>query len=225
MSEKRFCPCCGRHCDSENLHCRRGEEYFLTGVIPESDHSHGRGHNHGHSNSEKYAAEYRTMDTNNKLIINLRDLGHMLRFLFEGKGSQKRILIILNEVESITQNKLTERLGIKPGSASEVISKLESGGLIERTPSVTDRRTIDIRLTEAGKLQAEEAAQNREDRHSEMFSSLTDEEKEKLLSLLEKVNSDWKQRYNEHKELFDHEKHHKGHKHGGAHNGRAHHKH
>ena len=29
----------------------------------------------------------------NRLIMNLRDSGHMIRFLFEGKGSQKRILI------------------------------------------------------------------------------------------------------------------------------------
>lgn len=67
---------------------------------------------------------YHSLDTNNKLIWNFRDIGHILRHNYEGKGSQKRVLMILKEVTSITQRDLTERLGIQPGSASEVIGKL-----------------------------------------------------------------------------------------------------
>ena len=62
---------------------------------------------------------------NDKLIMNLRDISHTMRSLYEGRGSQKRILIILHEVGKITQRALTERLGIQPGSASEVIAKLD----------------------------------------------------------------------------------------------------
>lgn len=140
-------------------------------------------------------ARYAAADINNKLIMNLRDLGHMIRLLYEGKGSQKRILIILGEVGCITQRELTERLGVQPGSASEVLAKLEDAGWILRTPSAVDRRTADIRLTDAGKLQAVAAAQQREQRHREMFACLSEEEKETLLSLLEKVNADWAQRF------------------------------
>ncbi len=140
--------------------------------------------------------QYRNADINDKLIINLRDLGHMLRSLYEGKGSQKRIVIVLNEIGgSITQRELTERLGIQPGSASEVIAKLESSGHIRRTPNETDRRTADIELTEAGKTFAEEAKEQRLRRHEQMFSCLSDAEKDELLSLLERVNSDWETRY------------------------------
>ena len=32
---------------------------------------------------------------NDKLIMNLRDISHTMRSLYEGRGSQKRILIIL----------------------------------------------------------------------------------------------------------------------------------
>lgn len=138
---------------------------------------------------------YADMDINNKLVINLRDLGHMIRFLFEGKGSQKRILIILYEAGGMTQRALTERIGIQPGSASEVIGKLESAGLIYRTPSPTDRRTTDIKLTEQGEVKAKEAAQQRQARHEEMFSCLSEEEKNTLLMLAEKLNADWDERY------------------------------
>lgn len=134
-------------------------------------------------------------DINDKLIINLRDLSHTMRALYEGKGSQKRILIILHRVGRITQKDLTERLGIRPGSASEVIAKLEGVGYITRKTSVNDRRTIDIELTEEGKRLAVQASEQRQRRHQEMFSCLSDEEKRHLLFLLEKVNMDWEEKY------------------------------
>lgn len=137
----------------------------------------------------------KNFDINKKLILNLRDLGHMIRFLYEGKGSQKQILIILLKAGNMTQRELTERIGVQPGSASEVIGKLESAGLILRTPNQTDRRTTDIQLTQTGRLQAEEAARQRKIRHQEMFSCLSSEEKETLLMLTEKLNKDWDNRY------------------------------
>lgn len=140
---------------------------------------------------------YDMLDVNNKLIWNFRDIGHTIRRIFEGKGSQKRVMIVLNETGTITQRELTERLGIQPGSASEVIGKLESAGLLKRTPSPSDRRTTDIQLTEAGKSAAIEARAQREARHIQMFSCLTEDEKDTLVQLLERVNSFWNQLYGE----------------------------
>lgn len=138
---------------------------------------------------------YDALDQNNKLIWNFRDIGYTIHHMFEGKGSQKRILIVLKENGGMTQRELTRRLGIQPGSASEVLGKLESAGLIARTPSEADRRTTDVSLTEAGMAEAEHASVQREERHKQMFSCLSEEEKETLLSLLERVNRDWKQRF------------------------------
>lgn len=130
-----------------------------------------------------------------QLIWNIRDLGDVIRFLYEGKGSQKRILIILNETGGMTQANLTKRLGIQPGSASEVIRKLEAAGCIERKQNEKDRRTTDLLLTDAGKKMAEEAVEQRWQRHQDMFSCLTDSEKERLLFLSQKLNADWEKRY------------------------------
>ena len=140
-------------------------------------------------------AHYNAADVNGRLIINCRDISHTMRFLYEGKGSQKRILIVLLETGKITQRSLTERLGIQPGSASEVIAKLENAGLIRRVSSAEDRRTTDVSLTEAGRRQAEEAYKQRDRRHKQMFSCLSETEKIQLLTLLEKVNRDWECRY------------------------------
>lgn len=136
-------------------------------------------------------ADYDALDKNDKLIMNLRDLGHTIRFLYEGRGSQKRILIILYKTGSMTQKELTERLGVQPGSASEVLGKLESAGLILRRQSQTDRRTTDIQLTDAGRIKAKEAVGQRQMRHQKMFSCLSEEEKDTLLALAEKLNADW----------------------------------
>lgn len=46
--------------------------------------------------------------------------------------------------------------------------------------------------------------------HEEMLSCLSGEEKQELLSLLEKVRCDWKKRYIENENTFKH-----GHRHGG----------
>ena len=211
MSEKIICPGCGRHCDLSEPHCSRGEEYRRTGKMPEQRHRKEKRY-------EMRMAHYQSTDTNDKLIINLRDLGHIMRFLYEGKASQKRILIILNELKTITQRDLTEHLGIQPGSASEILSKLESAGLIIRTQNETDRRTTDVSLTDTGRELAVEALAQRQRRHEEMFSCISEEEKEKLLSLLERIYADWRIRYCEdgHHENYGHHgghEHHRKHRH------------
>lgn len=153
-------------------------------------------------------ADYHTLDLDSRLILNLRDLGHMIRFLYEGKGSQKRILIILHETGGMTQRELTERLGIQPGSVSEVLAKLENAGLIIRTSSEKDHRTTDIRLTQSGQTEAKDAATQRKARHQEMFSCLSEEEKETFLKLAEKLGTDWNRRYGS---LPLHSRHHSHH--------------
>ncbi len=148
--------------------------------------------------------DYNDSENDNKLILNLRDIGHTIRFLFEGKGSQRHILIILYEAGSITQRELTESLGIQPGSASEVIGKLESAGYIQRIPSSDDRRTSNIYLTEIGRIKAEEAVNQRKMRREEMFSCLSPEEKYTFLKLSEKLNADWEIRYYESRKKHKH---------------------
>ena len=122
---------------------------------------------------------YQTLDIQQKLLWNLRDLGKTLHGMSEGRASQKRILVTLLRSGGMTQQELTERLEVRPGTASEVIGKLEGAGLLLRTPSSADRRTADVHLTEAG----------------ERAACLTEEEKENLLSLLERLSGHWEERF------------------------------
>ena len=155
---------------------------------------------HHEEHKSERMTQYLIENINSRLIVRLRDISHTMRSLYEGRGSQKRVLIVLGEMGAITQRELTRQLGIRPGSASEVIAKLENRGLVERTSSGKDRRTADISLTEEGMRQAETAPEQRWRRHEEMFSALSCKEKEQLLFLLEKVDADWQERYGNQKE-------------------------
>jgi DNA-binding MarR family transcriptional regulator len=132
--------------------------------------------------------EYSLKDIDDKILLNLRDLGMRLRFLYDGKDSQRRALILLLKSGSMSQRELTERLSIKPGSMSEVLAKLENKGMIEKTPLETDKRTAMVSLTEQGTATALEAMEYRMEKRVEMFSSLDDDEKITLLLLLERIN-------------------------------------
>ena len=141
---------------------------------------------------------YQDVDLKTKLIWNLRDIGHILHHSSEGKGSQKRILVVLQRSGSVPQSLLTEHLGIQPGSASEVLAKMEEAGLIRRTVSAEDRRAVLVELTDAGIAAAEQACRERESRKETLFSVLSEEEQRALLVLLEKLNADWSVRFADH---------------------------
>ena len=182
----------GHHEENGEYHRHGGQEWS-------GEHGHGRPEgregrggdkhreHHRSLNEEAYAA----MDTDGKLGTLLHELHHMSRFGMESRGGQGRILKLLAEEGDMTQRKLTEKLGIQPGSASEVIGKLERAGFVTRSENTEDRRTVDVRLTEAGREQFDEREQEKPD----LFSSLSEEEKTLLLSLLEKLRSDWNERF------------------------------
>ena len=197
MSENKtnICPCCPKGCDLSAPRCGRGEEYLRTGVVPEKGN---RNHHEEHPHPN-----YEEMGIDEKLFALLGKLGRMGHGGFNGKSSQHRILHILSKSERMTQRELTEQLGTQPGSVSEIIKKLETAGLITRQSNSADRRTVDITLTDAGKAQAE-ASRSHHVNHT-LFETLTVDEKQQLLTLLEKVSQDWHNR-------FRSESHH-GHKH------------
>lgn len=195
---KNLCPCCGRHCSLDAPHCQRGVEYAKTGGIstrPHHDGEHHDGGHHGKGRHSEHMQRYQRLDIDNKLVFNLRDLGHRIRDFSDGKAGQNRILSILKESQPMTQSSLTEQLGVQPGTMSEVLGKLENAGLITRTPSEQDRRTSIIELTPSGLEAAETAIEEKQQRQAEMFSCLSEEEKNTLLTFLETLNHDWHHRY------------------------------
>lgn len=55
-----------------------------------------------------------------------------------------------NPAPSSNVGYLAERLRIRPNTAAELAQRLESGGLITRRTSESDRRSVELALTETG---------------------------------------------------------------------------
>lgn len=106
--------------------------------------------------------------------------------------TQDRVLYLLKYHDDMPQKQIQNILVIKPGSASEIMSKLESKGLIRRTKSEEDRRVVIVSLTEAGRERAAEIESGRFSRES-AFAALSEEEQAELRQLLEKLLTSWGQ--------------------------------
>lgn len=161
----------------------------------ENHSQHTRHDRHGPCGKRDRGAHYAAMGTDEKLFFMLGRLGRMGHGAHGGKDSQNRVLHMLLRSGGMTQRELTERLDIQPGSASELIKKLETAGLILREANAEDRRTTNITLTEAGKTQVEENRRRFKDTNRALFETLSEEEKLQLLALLEKLARDWAQRF------------------------------
>ena len=132
-----------------------------------------------------------------------RSLGHRMRFMSGGRAGQGRLLHLLERESPITQRRLMDQVGVRAGSLSEVLGKMEANGWIERAPSPEDRRSVEITLTPAGRA----AAQSRPEEEGGRFDCLTEEEKRTLLGLLEKLSAGWRARYPGMEEMHGHGPH------------------
>ncbi len=141
-------------------------------------------------NNVNLSSGYGGPHVDDKILKNIRELAQKIHVLYDGKDGQRRTLIALMDSGSISQRELTEKLQIRPASMSEVLTKLYNKGFIERVPGESDKRTMIISLTEAGRNRARESLEFRTERRVEMFNGLDEEEKDSLLQLLEKINAD-----------------------------------
>lgn len=127
-----------------------------------------------------------------ELMQKLRMCGHHLYRMSDGRMSQRRILGLLAERGELSQRDLQELLDVRSASASEVLGKIEAEGLIERQQSEEDRRTMRVRLSDAGRAEAETLRAAHEAEAARLFACLTEEEKEQLGALLTRLQEHWR---------------------------------
>ena len=101
--------------------------------------------------------------------------------------ARERILRFIGEQEPISQNRLSELLGIRPQSLSETRKKLEQDGYIRRTKNEADKRETLVSLTDAGRQRQEEVQSARTEQVERFLAPLTEEERRQLFALLCKL--------------------------------------
>jgi DNA-binding MarR family transcriptional regulator len=129
----------------------------------------------------------------------LDQLGRLLRRLTRLTGgaddgppmtaSQRIALIELHEDGPLRLNALADRMGTSTPTASRAVDALEHLGLAKREPSPADRRALSIGLTEAGRALVAERYARAGAAFAPAARSLTAEEREVLLELLERMTA------------------------------------
>ena len=128
------------------------------------------------------------------------DVIHLFREHFITNGEhlslirgQYQCMFLLDDVNEISQKKLSEILMIRSTSLSETISKLENKGFITRHPSNEDKRTYIISLTQEGKAEVDNMRKLRTDAHMEVLVALSDEEVSQFAIIMQKIKSFYKE--------------------------------
>lgn len=106
------------------------------------------------------------------------------------RRGQARVLTMVSMQEGINQKDLAFLLGIRPQTLGEMLQKLEAAGLVQRAKSETDGRAIEVTLTDEGRARAAEIAERRALAAADIFAVLSDEEKEQLAVILDKLGAE-----------------------------------
>lgn len=89
--------------------------------------------------------------------------------------------------DSITMSELSRLLLVSNGNATAVVDRLERDGLVQRSASRTDRRTVFVALTEAGVRQFETLAGAHERQVSRIFGTLNETELDVMTDVLKRI--------------------------------------
>lgn len=89
--------------------------------------------------------------------------------------------------DAMTMSELSRLLLVSNGNATAVVDRLERDGLVRRTPSPTDRRTVHVALTPEGAAAFESMAQGHEARLDALFCGLDAEDLDNLRDILRRA--------------------------------------
>jgi DNA-binding MarR family transcriptional regulator len=108
-------------------------------------------------------------------------------------SSQERLLTLLLLKDGATQSELQQDLLIKPSSVTKLIDVLEHKGLVTRISDARDGRVKTIHLTEKGKQLEKRLWQIKDELEGEISSSLSNQQTDLLIQLLNKIKHDLQQ--------------------------------
>lgn len=89
--------------------------------------------------------------------------------------------------EGVTMSELSRMLLVSNGNATAVVDRLEADGLVRRTPSASDRRTVFVALTEAGGAAFDRLAAGHEAEVDTLFAGLSEADTDALTDILKRM--------------------------------------
>lgn len=132
------------------------------------------------------------MPVGRRILFDFGYFGHFLHQHTGGRSGKQHILTrLLREGGHLPQRELLESSGVSSAALSEVLGKLESEGLVERTRSEEDRRQLEVRLTPEGRFRAHELEARKAEFEAEAVSVLDGDEQRELLGMLDRLAAQW----------------------------------
>ena len=92
--------------------------------------------------------------------------------------------------DGVTMSELSRMLLVSNGNATTVVDRLEKDGLVRRTPSAVDRRTVHVALTDEGLRQFEGLAADHEAEVARILGGLSEAEIDLLTGLLKRMGKE-----------------------------------
>ncbi len=89
--------------------------------------------------------------------------------------------------DGVTMSELSRMLLVSNGNATAVVDRLEKDGLVRRTPSEADRRTVFVALTAEGLAQFEGLAVEHEAEVDRLFAGLSEADLDTLTDILKRM--------------------------------------
>lgn len=102
---------------------------------------------------------------------------------------QPQFLFTLYKEEGLRQKDIAERLEIQAPTVTVTVKRLEKSGFITKCVDEENKRVSRLYLTEKGRKACEELKDVMRGVHDQIFSVLTEEEKNKFKELLIKINT------------------------------------
>lgn len=91
--------------------------------------------------------------------------------------------------DGVTMSELSRMLLVSNGNATTVVDRLEKDGLVLRTPSEADRRTVFVALTDEGLTEFEIYAAQHEIEVSRVFGGLSEGDLDMLTEILKRMGT------------------------------------
>ena len=105
------------------------------------------------------------------------------------QAAQYRVLGVLMKAGTLPMSEIGRRLYISKPYMTVLIDTLIGGGFVERRPGLTDRRVINITITEQGKKYLKQSVSLYKKDLKELLSILGDAELEDLCTSLESLKA------------------------------------
>lgn len=108
--------------------------------------------------------------------------------------SQMNVLMALVEAKdgAFTFKELEKKLALAQSTTAGLISRLRQKGLVEVFDDISDKRIKYVRITRLGLSYCDDARAEITKTEEKLLSSLSEDEKKNLFSLLKKVNNELK---------------------------------